>query len=61
MTQNKNVKVIRVEDVEKAVDRFKSVPDFDLEFALERQAKYEAFADYIHENWKKIRDERNTL
>lgn len=46
MTQNKNVKVIRVEDVEKAIDRFKSVPDFDLEFVLERQAKYGMFVDY---------------
>lgn len=52
MTQNKTVKVIRSEDVKKDIKRLSSVPDFDLEFMLENQAKYEMFADYIHENWR---------
>ena len=53
MAQNKDVKIIRAEDVKKAVDKFRSIPDFDLEFMLERRAKYEAYWNYLYERCKR--------
>lgn len=53
MTQNKEITIIRAEDVKKAVDKFRSISDFDLEFMLEKRAKYESYWNYLYERCKR--------
>lgn len=53
MAQNKNIRVIRAEDVKKAVDKLKSEPvlDYDLVDIFEETHRHRLFGDYLHERY----------
>lgn len=58
ITQKKDIKVIRAEDVKKAVDILKQkpkpVPDFDVIDMLERTHRHERFNDYLVRSEPKV-------
>ena len=58
VTRNKDVKVIRVEDVKKVADILRQkptpVPDFDVMDMLERTHRYELFNDYVVKSEPKV-------
>ena len=58
LTQKKDIKVIRAEDVKKAVDilrqKPKPVPDFDVIDMLARTHRYELFNDYLMRTEPKV-------